>query len=92
MYVRNQLRRYSVESVVSLALELLQHGEPQSHEHLQTWPWITCLVVKLACENDSIPLHGHGVRACPQHVFDPRRPPKLPHLWPPKLLHLAGVS
>ena len=22
----------------------------------------------------------------------PRRPPKLPHLWPPKLLHLAGVS
>ncbi len=21
----------------------------------------------------------------------PRRPPKLPHLWPPKLLHLAGV-
>lgn len=30
MYVRNQLRRYSVESVVSLALELLQHGEPQS--------------------------------------------------------------
>ena len=70
MYVRNQLRRYSVESVVSLALELLQHGEPQSHEHLQTWPWITCLVVKLACENDSIPLHGHGVRACPQHVFD----------------------
>lgn len=21
-----------------------------------------------------------------------RRPPKLPHLWPPKLLHLAGVS
>ena len=23
---------------------------------------------------------------------DPRRPPKLPHLWPPKLLHLAGVS
>ena len=24
--------------------------------------------------------------------FPPRRPPKLPHLWPPKLLHLAGVS
>ena len=22
----------------------------------------------------------------------PRRPPKLPHLWPPKLLHLAGVN
>jgi hypothetical protein len=31
-------------------------------------------------------------------VFDvqlltiPRRPPKLPHPWPPKLLHLAGVN
>jgi hypothetical protein len=24
-------------------------------------------------------------------MLDPRRPPKLPHLWPPKLLHLAGV-
>ena len=22
----------------------------------------------------------------------PRRPPKLPHLWPLKLLHLAGVN
>ena len=22
----------------------------------------------------------------------PRRPPKLPHPWPPKLLHLAGVN
>jgi len=27
-------------------------------------------------------LDGHGV--------DPRRPPKVPHLWPPKLLHPAG--
>ena len=28
-----------------------------------------------------------------EHIdFNPRRPPKLPHLWPPKLLHLAGVS
>ena len=25
-------------------------------------------------------------------AYHPRRPPKLPHLWPPKLLHLAGVS
>lgn len=24
--------------------------------------------------------------------FKPRRPPKLPHPWPPKLLHLAGVN
>lgn len=22
--------------------------------------------------------------------FSPRRPPKVPHLWPPKLLHPAG--
>ena len=26
------------------------------------------------------------------HPLDPRRPPKLPHPWPPKLLHLAGVN
>ena len=25
-------------------------------------------------------------------AFSPRRPPKLPHLWPLKLLHLAGVN
>ena len=30
-----------------------------------------------------------GLRA---ELQRPRRPPKLPHLWPPKLLHLAGVS
>jgi EAL domain-containing protein (putative c-di-GMP-specific phosphodiesterase class I) len=24
-------------------------------------------------------------------ICPPRRPPKLPHFWPPKLLHLAGV-
>jgi hypothetical protein len=24
--------------------------------------------------------------------YRPRRPPKLPHPWPPKLLHLAGVN
>lgn len=66
-YVRNQLRPYSVESVALLALDLLQRGEPQSHEHLKTWPWITCLVVKLACEDSSTPLRG---AACPPRVFD----------------------
>jgi len=25
-------------------------------------------------------------------AWEPRRPPKLPHPWPPKLLHLAGVN
>ena len=65
--VRNRLRSYSAESVAVLALELLRQGDQQSHEHLQTWPWITCLVVKLAFDNASIPLHGHS---CPQHVFD----------------------
>lgn len=66
-YVRNRLRPYSAESVALLALELLQRGQPQSHEHLQTWPWITCLVVKLACEDSSIPLRGG---ACPPKIFD----------------------
>ncbi len=36
-------------------------------------------------------LHGAWEVTQPGHV-SPRRPPKLPHLWPPKLLHLAGVS
>ena len=34
-------------------------------------------------------LHSYGLL---RGAFRPRRPPKLPHLWPPKLLHLAGVS
>ena len=38
-----------------------------------------------------------GAGVSPAHLYEdlasgPRRPPKLPHLWPPKLLHLAGVS
>ena len=43
-------------------------------------------------------LSAEGVLAlAPTHLIanedaGPRRPPKLPHLWPPKLLHLAGVS
>ncbi len=31
------------------------------------------------------------VHSLPNLNPEPRRPPKLPHLWPPKLLHLAGV-
>jgi len=27
-----------------------------------------------------------------ERSLNPRRPPKLPHPWPPKLLHLAGVN
>ena len=33
-----------------------------------------------------------GTRQKEPSASIPRRPPKLPHLWPPKLLHLAGVS
>ena len=30
------------------------------------------------------------VRVTPAALTEPRRPPKVPHLWPPKLLHPAG--
>ena len=46
---------------------------------------------------DQIMREEQHFAAAPQAFFEawkrgPRRPPKLPHLWPPKLLHLAGVS
>ncbi len=65
-YVRNQLRPYSLESVVSLSLSMLGQGG-RGIAHLETWPWLTCLLVKLACQNRAMPLQG---KPCPPHVFD----------------------
>jgi len=66
-YVRNKLRPYSAASVVRIALERLNTGDHQSMEHLQTWPWLSCLVVKLALEDEGMQLDG---KVCPDHIFD----------------------
>ena len=66
-YVRNQLRPYSATSVVRIALERLNTGDHQSMEHLQTWPWLSCLIVKLVLEDESMRFDGE---ACPDHAFN----------------------
>ena len=52
--------------------------------------WQKCAQREQECV--SIMLFGLRPSQPKCHMHRPRRPPKLPHLWPPKLLHLAGVS
>lgn len=66
-YVRNQLRPYSALSVVQIALSRLNTGNHQSMDHLQTWPWLSCLIVKLVLEDEGISFEGEK---CPDRVFD----------------------
>lgn len=66
-YVRNQLRSYSALSVVQIALKRLDTDGYQGIDQLQTWPWLTCLIVKLVLEDDCIPFDGEE---CPDRVFD----------------------
>lgn len=67
--VRNQLRRYSATSVVHHALDLINSVRNANvFDQLQTWPWITFLLVKLTLEDQMI---FFDVREqCPQNVFD----------------------
>ena len=37
------------------------------------------------------PTEGRFLYDFPCEWLNPRRPPKVLHLWPPKLLHLAAV-
>ena len=40
---------------------------------------------------ENTPHWRHKAGDCdPWSESEPRRPPKVPHLWPPKLLHPAG--
>lgn len=66
-YIRNQLRPYSAFSIIQIALRRLDTGDYEDIHHLQTWPWLTCLIVKLTLEDDSIPLDGEE---CPERVFN----------------------
>jgi len=67
--VRNRLRSYSAVSVVRLALDLTQTTRDENIlDQLQKWPWITFLLVKLALEDQMIPLYNG--ESCPRNVFD----------------------
>lgn len=66
-YVRNQLRQYSARSVVQIAIQRLSTDDYRNVEHLQTWPWLSCLIVKLALEDEELKLDGPP---CPEQVFN----------------------
>lgn len=67
--VRNQLRPYNATSVVQRALTLINSvRNADIFDQLQTWPWITLLLVKLVLEDKMISFNtGEN---CPQNVFD----------------------
>lgn len=66
-YVRNQLRPYSAESIINLAWNRLNSSNHLDIGHLQTWPWLSCLIVKITLENDSINIKG---ATCPEKIFN----------------------
>lgn len=67
--VRNLLRPYSATSVVKLAFDVTQSVRNANMiDQLKTWPWLTFLIVKLALEDQMIPLSAG--QPCPQRVFD----------------------
>ncbi len=58
-HVRNALRSYSVIAVIQAALENILHFERKVDDpliRLKGAPWLTLLIVKLALEDDKVPL------------------------------------
>lgn len=66
-YVRNQLRPFSASSIIRIALNKLHSYREDYLTHLQSWPWLTCLIIKLAIEDDAIRRTG---KECSVKAFD----------------------
>lgn len=66
--VRNRLRRYRVDSIVQCALNQLHDAQLGSRmDELKTWPWLSCLLVKLILEDKTIAI-DRG-EACTPYAF-----------------------
>lgn len=75
--VRNRLRRYRADSIVQCALKQLHTAQLGSKmDELQTWPWLSCLLIKLVLEDKSIAIDRGEVcaldtfRYCLQTLWD----------------------
>lgn len=67
-YIRNQLRRYNLSSILNVALNrLLVPYTSQIHE-MQAMPWLTALVAKVALEDKMISMENNP--PCPISVFE----------------------
>lgn len=67
--IRNRLRPYNAASVVRHALELTHSTRNASTiDQLQTWPWITFLLVKVVLEDQMITIDVG--EQCPQSLFN----------------------
>lgn len=75
--VRNRLRRYRADSIVECALNQLhgaQHGSRM--DELETWPWLSCLLIKLILEDTTIAMDRgemctlEAFRHCLQTLWD----------------------
>ena len=83
---RNRARKYSLESIVSGAIDVL--GEPPSSdpvEELRKAPWLTMLMVKWACQ-DRYPGRAHLPSISPEQLYELRQ-----RLWEfPDRLEMGG--
>ncbi|WP_157836532.1 GapS1 family protein [Paracidovorax oryzae] len=66
-YVRNQLRPFSASSIIKIALNKLHTYREDYLTHLKSWPWLSCLIIKLVIEDDAIKLSG---KECSIKAFD----------------------
>ena len=67
--VRNRLRRFSAQSITSHALILLHSERAKStRDEMQTWPWVTLLIVKIVLADVATALDRGEV--CLPEVFD----------------------
>lgn len=69
--IRRRLSRYSVSSIVEASLSILDHWRGKGFEELQSAPWLTLLIVKIALEDNNIDIENGEI--CPIDVLDELR-------------------
>jgi hypothetical protein len=70
-YARNRLRQYSAESICDVALRTFAQHQGNGLEELQSAPWLTALLIKIALEDKQIALRSDS--RCPAQLFDSLR-------------------
>ena len=70
--VKNRLRRYSLISIINAALTIIRLNQGKgSYQELQSYPWLTFLIIKLALEDSAVSL-TQGQTCTVQELIDLR--------------------
>ncbi|MCB5207574.1 GapS1 family protein [Methylovorus mays] len=70
--IRRKLRNYSLTSIINVSLSILrENAGKRSIDEIQSAPWITLLIAKLAIEDSSI--HLTDGKLCSEQVFNELR-------------------